>query len=123
MSDKPRCASCSDRVGATTRRGVLRWFGSVMAATTAWGLATLTGQPRAAAESPHAVPTHPAPPRPVLLPPGQRSTSPLACDSCDPSAEYVCSNCCVGDVCCSGNLYRQLCFDDTCQPYYTYWCA
>jgi hypothetical protein len=62
MSDKPRCASCSDRAGATTRRGIFRWFGSVMAATTAWGLATLTGQPRVAAESPPAVPTHPAPP-------------------------------------------------------------
>lgn len=109
---------------STTRRGVLGWIGRALSGLAAGGIALASGQPlRAAATGQGELPLRPAPRKPIFLPPGQNAARPAACGTCGGTAEYVCSNCCAGNVCCPGSLYRQLCYDTNCNPYYTYWCA
>ena len=115
-----------DRAGnrPATRRGVLSWLGRASAGLVASSIAFAISRPAqlVGASAPDQ-PIGPAPRKPALLPAGQRAAPLRECGSCNGYAEYVCSNCCVGNVCCSGNLYRQLCYDYSCRPYYTYWCA
>lgn len=108
-----------DRIA--TRRGALGWFGRALIGLAAGGMALASGQPILAASGSESV--RPAPPKPIFLSPGRKAARPAACGTCGGTAEYVCSNCCQGDTCCPGSLYRQLCYDNNCNPYYTYWCA
>lgn len=104
-----------------TRRGALGWIGRALTGLAAGGMALASGQPILAAGGSGSV--RPAPPKPIFLPPGRKAAQPTACGTCGGTAEYVCSSCCQGNTCCSGSLYRQLCYDTNCNPYYTYWCA
>lgn len=104
-----------------TRRGILGTIGRASAGLVAAG-ATLAGAGTAYA-APADPGVHQAPSRPVLLPRGQKVVTPQSCGSCSSTAEYVCSNCCAGNVCCGTNLYRQVCTDGGCRTYYAYWCG
>ncbi len=110
------------------RRGAAGWLGRAAAGMVAAGLALTTNSPVAAASSlarsGSTAASRPATGRPVFLPRGQKAVLPLDCGGCSATAEYVCSDCCVDGTCCpGGNLYRQPCYDSSCNLYYTYWCA
>lgn len=107
-----------------TRRGALGWLGRASASVVAVTVALATSRPARAEHGPQGQGSvRPAPSMLTLLPRGQQAPLPTDCNTCSPYAEYVCSNCCVGNTCCSGNLYREPCYDANCNLYYTYWCA
>lgn len=106
-----------------SRRGTLGWLGRASTGLVAAGMALASSGTAQATGAGWAAGIRPAPAKPIFLPPGQQVLQPAACGFCSDRAEYVCSNCCAGDVCCSGSLYRQPCYDSSCNVYYVYWCA